>query len=635
MNIKIKEITLKNFKGVKRLNIDFNGGNLSIFGDNGTGKTTVQDGFTWCLFGKDSANSATFDIKPIQENGEATHNLDCSVELILSAGDIDLILKRVYAEKYTRRRGQASAEFTGHTTSYFVNDVPVNEKEYKAKISGIIQEDTFRLLTNPKYFNGLHWQEKRKLLLEICGDIPDEDVIKSDHRLTTLPEVLAGRTLDDYRKIVTAQKTKINGELKNIPVRIDEAKKSRVEITATETATASEAANLQEKKRKKEQELSDIVNGGDISKKRVELQEVVAKIQKADNDFEKDRTVRIKDKSIELDKLNQTKETLEKTLREYANDISSYTLTILGSRLNIKQLKDEWFATRDNIFKSDGVCPTCGQELPEDQIEAAKAAFNKNKSDNLEAINTEGKQAKADIELIQKNITEIEKKQKAENGKLEAVKKDIADVQKDIADIQAEGLIQAELGMKKTELEKAIVDTETKTDTEPLKATIRDLETQIQAQQLILSQIEANKKTEFRITELTGQEKKRASEFEQIEGNLFLIECFIKAKVRLLEEKINGKFRQASFKLFSDQINGGLNECCITTLNGVPYDSVNSAGKIQAGLDQIKTFQDHYGYRAPIFIDNAESVVKLPEMDCQIIRLVVSEKDKTLRFEEK
>jgi len=237
--------------------------------------------------------------------------------------------------------------------------------------------------------------------------------------------------------------------------------------------------------------------------------------------------------------------------------------------------------------------------------------------------------------LIQKNITEIEKKQKAENGKLEAVKKDIADVQKDIADIQAEGLIQAELGIKKTEIEKAIVDTETKTDTEPLKATIRDLETQIQAQQLILTQIESNKKTESRIVELTGQEKELASEFEQIEGDLFLIECFVKAKVRFLEEKINGKFRQASFKLFSDQINGGLNECCITTLNGVPYDSVNSAGKTQVGLDQIKTFQTHYGYKAPIFIDNAESVVKLPEMDCQIIRLVVSKKDKTLRFEEK
>ena len=96
-------------------------------------------------------------------------------------------------------------------------------------------------------------------------------------------------------------------------------------------------------------------------------------------------------------------------------------------------------------------------------------------------------------------------------------------------------------------------------------------------------------------------------------------------------KRINNKFRLARFKLFEDQINGGLAEVCETTLNGVPYPSINNAGRIQSGMDIIRTLQDHYGIKAPVWIDNRESIIELPEMDCQIISLVVSDADKNLR----
>ncbi|EMF46299.1 ATPase involved in DNA repair, phage associated [Planococcus halocryophilus Or1] len=137
-----------------------------------------------------------------------------------------------------------------------------------------------------------------------------------------------------------------------------------------------------------------------------------------------------------------------------------------------------------------------------------------------------------------------------------------------------------------------------------------------------------------RIQELMDQEEQLAAEYEKLEHHLFLSEEFIRAKVNILEEKINAKFKYARFRLFETQINGGLQEVCETTFQGVPYGSgLNNAAKINIGLDIINTLSEFHGIQAPIFVDNAEAVTQLAETDSQLISLIVSEKDKSLRIE--
>ena len=82
------------------------------------------------------------------------------------------------------------------------------------------------------------------------------------------------------------------------------------------------------------------------------------------------------------------------------------------------------------------------------------------------------------------------------------------------------------------------------------------------------------------------------------------------------------------FKMFEQQINGGEVECCECMVNGVPYSDVNTSGKIQAGIDIINALTDHYKINAPVFIDNRESIVRLPECKSQIINLIVKEGQK-------
>jgi type I site-specific restriction endonuclease len=141
---------------------------------------------------------------------------------------------------------------------------------------------------------------------------------------------------------------------------------------------------------------------------------------------------------------------------------------------------------------------------------------------------------------------------------------------------------------------------------------------------------------ERRIKELKAEEKKLSKEFEELEKMLFLIETFIKRKVSMLNEKINSKFEIVRFRLFNQLVNGGIEECCVFTINGVPYDGgLNAAARTQGGLDIIRTLQKHYKIAPTVFIDNRESVSEIPGMDCQVVNLIVSPKDKVLRVEAK
>ena len=138
--------------------------------------------------------------------------------------------------------------------------------------------------------------------------------------------------------------------------------------------------------------------------------------------------------------------------------------------------------------------------------------------------------------------------------------------------------------------------------------------------------------------ELEKEEKQLSKEYEQLEKGLYLCESFIKAKVSMLDSNINSRFSSVKFRLFTEQINGGIKEDCEVMIPGpnnqlVPYGFANNAARINAGLEIINTLSDAFEATLPVFIDNAESVTKLIDSKAQLIRLVVSENDKKLRME--
>ena len=140
-----------------------------------------------------------------------------------------------------------------------------------------------------------------------------------------------------------------------------------------------------------------------------------------------------------------------------------------------------------------------------------------------------------------------------------------------------------------------------------------------------------NDSIDERIADLEAKEKDLAKAYEDQQRIIYLCEEYTKTYVDMVSDKINQVFSLAKFKLFERQINGGIAEACEVTIDGVPYGDLNSAAKINAGLDVINSLSEKLDLKVPVFIDNAESVNKLIETDTQLVRLAVS-KDKELKI---
>lgn len=648
--IRLLELTLENFKGVKKFSLQANGEDVRIFGDNATGKTTLFDGFVWLLFDKDSNNRKDFSIKTLDAAGKTISGLEHTVEGKFDVDGKIITLKKVYYEKWTKKRGSITAEFTGHTTDYFIDGVPSKKKEYEQLISELIDEDIFKLLTNPAYFNEqLKWQDRRKVLLEVAGDVNDDEVIASNSNLSKLPDILQGRTIENHRKIIAARRREINDELKKIPVRIAEVKRNIPNVDGLDKAALeAKISELNKRIDEKQDRISGIRNGQAVAQKQKEIQEVeieLLKIKQAHESVAQDELYRVK---ARLQEEQSNISILSRELENIQQQIKSNNDNIQQIENHLVQLRQEWMEVNNMQFthNDECECPTCGQALPEEQVEAARekalSKFNLEKSKRLEEINAKGKRgaerkktlAAENEKLaekagkIQSQISDKEavvEKLKTQLETLESQVVDITENQQYVAKLQEKQKLSDQLNEIRLSADKSIQDVQMEI------VNLKSERDQLQSQ---LGLFAVADQSLARIEELQAQERELAAEFERLEQELYLTEEFIRTKVDLLEEKINSKFKFARFKLFEMQINGGLQEVCETLYEGVPYSSgLNNAAKINVGLDIINTLSEYYGFSAPIFVDNAEAVTRLIDTNSQLICLVVSEKDKQLRVD--
>jgi DNA repair exonuclease SbcCD ATPase subunit len=645
----LTRLALKNFKGIQEFLVEIQGCNVRIFGDNATGKTTLFDSFIWLLFDKDSQNKKDFSIKTLV-NGKEVHGLDHEVEATFIFNGRPLSLRKVYVEKWTKKRGFPTPEFTGHETKYFVDGVPSKKNEYTAKVDSIVNEGIFKLLTSPSYFNEqLHWQERRKTLLEICGDITNEDVIATNPKLAKLAEILNGRSIEDHSKVIAARRSEINKEIEKIPVRIDEIQRSvPILDDMNQQSYEMDIAKLNTEIDEKMTLMNNIRNGSAISTKQKEIQELeIAMLQikqehqSQSNDKVYALKTRIQEENSNVMILQSKVDGIKQ--RKEMNTRSINSITDLISRL-----RTEWVEVNNEQFihESDCSCPTCGQSLPEEQVQSARekalAAFNKSKSDRLERINKQGKEEKTNVEKLKltnddldKEVLKIESQIREKKEIVGKLKSDLTAIEGTIIDI----LEVPQYAAKLAEKNKLMVEIRELRDAaeqsiQAINQEVFELKQKRNRLQGELGKFALADQTKQRIAELHKQERDLAAEFEKMEEELYLTEEFIRTKVTLLEDRINSKFKYARFKMFAEQINGGLTEVCETLFNGVPYSSgLNNAAKINVGLDIINTLSEHYSFSAPIFIDNAEAVTKLIDTKAQTISLVVSEQDKALRIE--
>jgi DNA repair protein SbcC/Rad50 len=194
-------------------------------------------------------------------------------------------------------------------------------------------------------------------------------------------------------------------------------------------------------------------------------------------------------------------------------------------------------------------------------------------------------------------------------------------------------LLNADYWAKKQELEtlQASIEDAPTVDNSELKAKRATLVQQIDTIKSQLRNEDQIKAVDNRIADLEKEETALAQQIANVEKTQFVIDKFNKLRIDTMEAKINEKFKFVSFRMFETQINGGEVECCDALIDGVPFSDANTASKINAGLDIINTLCEFYQVTAPIFIDNRESIIKVIDIESQLINLIVSENDSKLR----
>ena len=638
-DIRLISLEIENFKCHRHLKLDFNGKNATILGDNATGKTSVYDSLMWVLFSKDSQGNGekNIEVKPLDESGNVIdHDALTAVDVVFQVDGEELALRRTYREVWSTKRGSSEATFDGHTSEYFVNGVPIKKNGFQDKVNELVDEDTFRLLTNTSYFPAqISWQDRRAILFKVAGVMDDQQILASYAAFAPLVESMGRLSLEDYKKKLLAEKRQFVGAKTEIPARISECQKTVDDIEGLDFAGAqAEVEALTAKKEDISAQIVAIEHSNEADKKALEIREAQLELSTLESENRAYRTSQssglLNVQNLKID-LSDLRKQLDRKRHEIANE-KSY---IDGLSKNIADYRDRWISVNGETF-TGGSCPTCGQNLPAAQFQTAKDKFEANKqkrlADILQTANSY-KESKTQAEdRLTRQQEEIQKLEAAIQQKEQAIAAAEASLVEivDMADYaQRKGAIQARMDKLNDalfEIHHSVSDLKMR-----LRQEMSEINGQIGVKMGIISSQNLLEYSRKRVEELREDARSAAECLEAIEKMLFLMDEYSRYKTRFVEDSINGMFRIARFRLFREQANGGIEDRCDVVYDGIPYISVNNGMKINLGIDIINTLSMAYGVRVPLFVDNAESVTQLEKCGSQIIRLVVSETDKELR----
>lgn len=687
--IRLKQLSLLNFKGVASLTIDFVGQETSIGGANGTGKTTIFDAFTWLLFGKDSQDRKEFDIKTFDANGKCIHKLPHEVSAVLDVDGDEIKLRKVYAEKWVKRSGELEEVLTGNTVECYYNDVPIKISEYTARIADICPEQTFKLITNPQYFTSQKPDTQRAMLFNLAGEITNQEIVANnpDQDFEEVLKLLTGKTANDLKKEIAAKKKTIKSNVETIPTRIDELKRRlalpkdwhELEVAIQNLDNVIEEVNQAIKNRNSAYDLAtseqkrvaqQISNlNAQILTRKNEINKTIdnlkVQISTRKNTIKSTTDEANRVRKEEYDRLHRLESELLRRKAAIESQIKASTERLESAKAEREELLAEYHKVSAETFVLDEtalVCPTCGATLQEDvamaKREQLQANFNNDKMRRLERNKASGLNAKNVIELETANLAnynetlvgvlrQIKETTTAPAYVEEPKQQDVNTLVENDTEIKQwqEQIKQWQAVMDNNSDEKIVA---WQKEAEKLQAKLDAnevvapdcsdllekrgvLEDEKSAKKVELSEREIIKKDEERIKELQAELRLQQEELAKLERTEYSVFQFTKARAQAVEERVNGMFRFVKFQLFDTQINGNEVEVCEATANGVPFRTANQALQLNIGLDIINTICNKEGISAPIMIDNRESVTKIdaPE-NSQIVSLYVKPECKTL-----
>lgn len=642
--ISIVSQQLRNWKAAFNQDVTF-GKRTKIHWANEKGKSTIKEAFEYLITGKHPKGKTDIDIKtkynritrgnyPAQEMNSTIHHLNHVACAVLDIDGEQVSLQKNYHETWE----ESLKTMTGHTTEHEFDGHKLAEGKFKKMVSDIVDERIFRILTDPLYFcQTLPWKESREILISMCPGIEQSTVDGYE----SVKDLIKSWSAEEKKIDIKSEIKKTKGAKAKIGPAIAENVSHFIKIAPDKRVIADMEAEKEVIRKKIERIESG--SGNQVIEREIAL--VEAEMIKRTNEFNSKKNKRQEGLDLEL---------RTKTLGVSVVESSISKLVERGNRLRQDLEKNDnsrevlvssWknkkteLASMINLQLDDvRICTKCGQSIPDDQIQENRSEFNLGKSKKIEeiqndidAIGSQGSELKEKADRLRSTLSDIEKL--IENDKKNLTAKQ---GERDVLNLAIDKLIKETVNLDDLESKKA--DLKSKigkpADTSEYTSRIRLIDSEIKEVNQRILHIKENEKYSKRIAELEKDDERLSMRIAELENQLNLLDHFIVAEVTEHSRTINEMFEVANFKMFEMQVNGNINNnMCECAVDGVPFNCLNSAAKTQVGIDIIKTLQQFYGVKLPIFVDNRESVTDIPDIDCQVISLFVSPEDTKMRIE--
>lgn len=603
--MQLHAIRLENFKGIRQFDLRPDGRSIAVRGTNAAGKTTLADAWHWLWTGRDSSGSTEFSLKTLGTDGQPIPAIDHTVEAEIEHDGQRHTLYRTYREAWTRRRGSTESEMTGHETSYRIDGAPIREREWQQRTGDLVPASLWSLLSSPYAFAALPWAERRRILVQLCGDVTPADVCASDPELSWI----AGKPPAQARQEANGQIAAARRDLQQIPARIDELTRQLDSLRGLDRAALQrEAEHLLA-------QLAAARDGDPAAPLRQERS--AALLRRQELTAEMSQAIERESAALRLDLhrlQDQAEQTADAARRADATATREQRAAEEAASERKRLLEDY-----RRVAARPGTCPMCGAS-PEHHDPAVVQRRLDDQQQQLRAIQTRGKTAADQVSASSAAAEQARATAREQRDRETLLREQVTGLQATLAAIRNTPRPQQteiyRLSARVLELDSQI-SSGSPVDTAQLQRRSREISSEI-------SRLDGAQATQARIAEL-HQELRQASDSQaEAERLLGMLDRFHERQAELLEARVNRLFRQVTFRLWRRQINGGLEQRCDVLVDGVPFGAgLNHGAEVNAGLDIVRTLSGHYGITLPVWIDGAESVVQLDTAGLQVIRLVV------------
>lgn len=669
--IEVREIRLTDFKGQSEKKIEF-GHRTIVSGKNGCGKTTLADAHMWVFCDKDYSLKSNPDIRP--DDGR-----EC-----LPRVDIDLVIdgKPVSAAKFQKRTESKPKDGkpgkVALSNKYEINGVPKAERDFKSDLKERgFDFDNFLMLSHMEIFTDLKDADARKILFSMSDGAgkSDLEIAKTVPDCSELVTLLETYKADEIKAMNSATLKKAEERLKAIPNQIIGMEQSKVDTDVAELELQKNA--LQEQISDLEKQIAQAGNekAGEIKAELAGLRTKLLDIDsKAKSDLlEKKSSVCNKVSSLELDRNIKTSELNRKTstLENLRVQKKELLEKLQNARTQYPKIKDtEWDNTvlesiKSEIFKdADTICPTCGQNLPPEQIEQLKNRFEQKKQERinqqlkdkeeweqdkkrkLDEVIQFGNKASADMKEAHKQeetltseiskladeLEQIKNSLDAENKNLEAIPKE-----PDLSGNAEYQQILTSIKEKEQELNSLDDGEEAK---KQLSEQLSGKKQELAAVNQKIGESNNNVRIDEQIEKLQESQKQYAQNKADAQMILDELKSLSMAKNTALEDAVNQYFDGVKVKLFDTQKNGEVVDACIWYVQDKDGNwkkligNANTALMMKGKISIMDGLQKFYGMSYPIFVDCAaeldNSSLAGIKADAQLIFLKVAEGDMTV-----